>query len=147
MVCDLPRRRVALFEFTQRFEGDKADKDLLPKLEAEASGILNLLLKAVQQWNKAGLTKTRALTDATNQYRNDQDLVGDFLRTETSTSHTLTIAKSQLYHLYKRWAEDSGVRSLRIVCKSKIGNFSMQVGVPPGVGSRFGHFEVLGGGV
>ena len=105
-------RRVALFEFTQRFEGDKADKDLLPKLKAEASGILNLLLKAVQQWNKAGLTKTKALTDATNQYRNDQDLVADFLRTETSTGHTLTIKKSQLYCFYKRWAEDSGVRAL-----------------------------------
>ena len=34
----------------------------------------------------------------------------------------------------------------RIVCASKIGNLSVQVGVPPGVGSRNDHFEVLGVG-
>ena len=34
-----------------------------------------------------------------------------------------------------------------IVCTSKIGNLSVQVGVPPGVGSGYGHFEALGGGV
>jgi hypothetical protein len=36
--------------------------------------------------------------------------------------------------------------SARIVCTSKIGNLSVQVGVPPEVGSRYGYFEVLGGG-
>ena len=35
----------------------------------------------------------------------------------------------------------------RIVCTSKIGNLSVEVGVPPGVGSEYGYFEVLGGGV
>jgi len=33
-----------------------------------------------------------------------------------------------------------------IVCTSKIGNLSVQVGAPPGVGSGYGHFEVLGVG-
>ena len=37
-------------------------------------------------------------------------------------------------------------RSSRIICHSTIGNLSAQVGVPPGVGSGYGHFEVLGGG-
>ena len=38
-------------------------------------------------------------------------------------------------------------RSLRIVCTSKIGNLFEHAGLPPGVGSEYGHFEVLGGGV
>jgi len=33
-----------------------------------------------------------------------------------------------------------------IVCTGKIGNLSVQLGVPPGVGSDYGHFEVVGGG-
>ena len=33
-----------------------------------------------------------------------------------------------------------------IVCTSKIGNLFEQVGVPPGVGSGYGHSEVLEGG-
>ena len=37
--------------------------------------------------------------------------------------------------------------SPRIVCTSKIGNLSEHVGVPPEVGSGYGHFEVLVGGV
>jgi len=37
--------------------------------------------------------------------------------------------------------------SPRIVCTSKIGNLSEHVGVPPEVGSGYGHFEVLGVGV
>ena len=38
------------------------------------------------------------------------------------------------------------IRSPRIVCTSRLGNLSMKVGVPPGVGSGYGHFEALGGG-
>ena len=34
----------------------------------------------------------------------------------------------------------------RIVFTSNKGNLSVQVGYPPGVGSEYGHFEVLGGG-
>ena len=34
-----------------------------------------------------------------------------------------------------------------IVCTSKIGNLSVQVGVPPGVESGYAHFEVLGVGL
>jgi len=33
-----------------------------------------------------------------------------------------------------------------ILCTSKIRNLSKQVGVPPGVGSDCGRFEILGGG-
>ena len=36
--------------------------------------------------------------------------------------------------------------SSRIVCTSKLGNLSKQVGVPPGVRSGYGRFEVLGVG-
>ena len=36
--------------------------------------------------------------------------------------------------------------SPRIVCTSKIGNLSMQVGVPPGVGFGLRDFVFLGGG-
>ena len=35
----------------------------------------------------------------------------------------------------------------RLIYISNLGNLSEQVGVPPGVGSGYGHFEVLGGGV
>ena len=34
-------------------------------------------------------------------------------------------------------------RSTRIVCTSNIGNLSVQLGVPPAVGSDYGHFKVL----
>ena len=37
-------------------------------------------------------------------------------------------------------------RSSRIVCNSKLGNLSVQVGVPPGVGFGYGNFEVSGVG-
>ena len=38
-------------------------------------------------------------------------------------------------------------RSLRIVCNNKLENLSVQVGLPPVVGSGYGRFEVLGSGV
>jgi hypothetical protein len=37
-------------------------------------------------------------------------------------------------------------RSPRIICTSRLGNLFEQVGVPPGVGSDYSRFEVLGGG-
>jgi hypothetical protein len=36
-------------------------------------------------------------------------------------------------------------RPSTLVYNSKIGNLSVQVGVPPGVGSGYGHFEVVRG--
>ena len=37
-------------------------------------------------------------------------------------------------------------RLRKIICIHAIWNLSEQVGVPPGVGSGYAHFEVLGGG-
>ena len=37
-------------------------------------------------------------------------------------------------------------RSPKLLCTSRLGNLSVQVGVPPGVGSIYGYFEVLGVG-
>jgi putative DNA primase/helicase len=105
-------RRVKLFEFTQRFEGKDDDKELLTKLQQESSGVLNLLLTSLKIWNESGLPEVKALTDATNNYRSDQDLIQDFLSSETATGAKLSIRKDRLYGKYKVWADDSGVRAL-----------------------------------
>jgi hypothetical protein len=42
---------------------------------------------------------------------------------------------------------EAGNCSSKILCTSRLGNLSVQVGVPPGVGSGYDRFEVLGVGV
>ena len=105
-------RRMILFPFTQRFEGRDCDPDLLDKLWLEASGILNLWLKGFVEWNDGGLQVPASLARATNAYRDEQDLLLDWMNEKCEVAPDLKTEKLVLFAAYKAWCEDCSYHNL-----------------------------------
>jgi len=106
-------RRIHLIPFDVTIPEDQVDRDLQTNLKAEASGILNWMLAGCQEWRRAGLQVPQKVKDATETYKGDQDIVGEFL---TAKSYVIdpagSVSSADLFRDYKEWAEEQGDRAL-----------------------------------
>ena len=105
-------RRVVLINFSQRFSEQSKDPQLLAKLKRESSGILNLLLTGLRQWRDDGLNLPASMTNATREYQREQDVIGEWLESNTELCPHSTLRKQPLYDNYKNWALDCGLHPL-----------------------------------
>jgi putative DNA primase/helicase len=71
-------RRLRLVPFEQSFEG-REDRELDDRLAAELPGILAWAVQGCLDWQRDGLGQPAAVTKATREYRQDEDLLGGFL--------------------------------------------------------------------
>lgn len=72
-------RRVMLVPFSQHIGEDRKDPDLIPKLVAEADGILQWLADGAIAYLEGGLQEPEAVRAATTEYRQESDPLGGFL--------------------------------------------------------------------
>ncbi|MFB2530701.1 phage/plasmid primase, P4 family [Paracoccus sp. p3-h83] len=72
-------RRVMLVPFDVQIPKPERDPDLINKLAAEASGVLNWLIGGLLEYLEIGLAEPAAVLDATAEYREDSDPIGQFL--------------------------------------------------------------------
>ena len=72
-------RRVKLIPFDWQVPEEKKDEDLINKLKSELSGILNWALEGYKNWKRDGLVVPDAVENATNEYRETEDLIGQFI--------------------------------------------------------------------
>ena len=72
-------RRLRLVPFTRTFEGEAEDRALPGRLLAEAEGVLAWLVRGCLAWQKEGEQPPKAVLAATEEYREEQDKVGQFL--------------------------------------------------------------------
>jgi putative DNA primase/helicase len=100
-------RRIRLIPFTTRIAENKQDKHLEEKLKQEASGILNWLLEGVSRWKREGLNAPDAVLNATDEYREEMDVIGNFLKERTVQQKELTIRIRELYKAYVDWCEEN----------------------------------------
>lgn len=109
-------RRIRLIPFTRRFEGEEKDPDLAEKLRAELPGILNWAIEGCGDWQKNGLQTPGVVEKATSEYRNQEDVVGEFLAEEyiVTRDHDHTIPKKELYNGYKAFCEANGYSPLGV---------------------------------
>ncbi len=97
-------RRIRLIPFLQCFAGDSADKDLLPKLLAEAPGILAWAVRGCLDWQANGLGAPPNVVAATDAYRRDSDLLDDFVAERCLVSPTVSVSAAALWEAYCDWA-------------------------------------------
>ena len=57
-----------------------ADKSMPEKLKAEASGVLEWLVRGCLRWQRDGLNPPEKVRAATEEYRRNEDLLADFLQ-------------------------------------------------------------------
>jgi putative DNA primase/helicase len=105
-------RRMILLKFTQKFEGKDRDPDLPAKLRTESAGIFNLWLKGFADWYKRSLMIPDSLLRATNGYRNEQDLLEQFIKEECVVGPDESCTNQTLKHRYFAWCEDNNSKAL-----------------------------------
>jgi putative DNA primase/helicase len=104
-------RRIHLVPWNEQIAKDEVDKDLPKKLLKEAPGILKWAVDgALDFLNSRGLHPPRDILDATQEYREEEDPIGSFLRNACEvTGEDFDQEKPfDLYSAYERWCGDSG---------------------------------------
>jgi putative DNA primase/helicase len=100
-------RRIKLIPFTTTIPQEKQDKSLEAKLKQEASGILNWLLEGTARWRREGLIAPAVILNATDEYRGEMDVIGNFLKERCVQKKELTIRIRELYKAYADWCDDN----------------------------------------
>jgi putative DNA primase/helicase len=99
-------RRIKLIPFTVRIEEENQDKHLEEKLREEASGILNWLLEGTARWRREGLKAPKAVLMATDEYRGEMDVIGNFLKERCIQQKDVSIRIRELYKAYSDWCDE-----------------------------------------
>jgi len=101
-------RRVKQVPFTVTIPDDEIDPELPTKLEAELSGILAWAVRGCLAWQMEGLCEPQTVTMSTASYRQEQDILGDFIEDCCVLALTASVAKSELKDAYQHWCQDNG---------------------------------------
>jgi len=100
-------RRIMLIPFTTTIPKEKQDKSLEEKLKNEASGILNWLLEGTLRWRREGLAAPAVILNATDEYRGEMDVIGNFINERCIKKADVTIRIRELYKAYSDWCDDN----------------------------------------
>jgi putative DNA primase/helicase len=98
--------------FNAQFKDDAQDKDLGSTLKQEAEGILAWMVQGCLLWQKEGLKPPSAIVAATQEYRSDQDRLGNFINDCCDTHPELRVKISELYAAYGNWAKVNGAAEI-----------------------------------
>ncbi|ABM25032.1 phage / plasmid primase, P4 family [Shewanella sp. W3-18-1] len=101
-------RRMILLPFNASFSQQQMDPQLMDKLYAELSGILNWALEGVQMWLKDGIKASipNSIKSGIAEYRHESDLLAMFL--EECTNKGDFVYTDELYDAFRKWAERDG---------------------------------------
>ncbi len=107
-------RRIRLIPFTVTIPDHLRDRDLTEKLKAENSGILNWLLEGFQIWKNEGLKTTTKVMQATQEYEDEMDVVGLFIKDclQIDASGITRISNKDIYNLYLEWAKTNNEKNV-----------------------------------
>jgi putative DNA primase/helicase len=100
-------RRIKLIPFTTRIPEEQQDKHLEMKLREEASGILNWLLEGTGRWRRERLKVPDAILNATDEYRGEMDVIGNFLKECCVQQPGVTIRIRELFKAYQVWCDEN----------------------------------------
>jgi putative DNA primase/helicase len=106
-------RRIRLVPFTVTIPPEEQDRELGAKLAAEAPGILRWMVEGALSWQReGGLAVPKAVLDATENYREEMDVLSEFLSEHTERSPKARVKASDLYDVYTRACEAAGERPM-----------------------------------
>jgi putative DNA primase/helicase len=105
-------RRVRLIPFVRQFGPQDRDPQLEQKLADELPGILQWAVAGCLLWQAEGLTPPPAISRAVEDYRSEEDTLGDFIEDCTKTEAGAVLPHPELYRAYTSWADENGIRYL-----------------------------------
>jgi putative DNA primase/helicase len=93
------RRRFNMVPFT--FTPTEPDKQLEEKLKPEWPAILRWMIEGCLHWQQSGLERPQCVTEATDAYFAEQDIVGQWLSEECAVDPTNTVYGSRRRTFFK----------------------------------------------
>jgi putative DNA primase/helicase len=103
-------RRVRLIPFTVQIPEASRDPHLPAKLAEELPGILQWALEGTRLWLAHGLTVPAIVSDASAEYRDEEDTLADFIAEEIERVPNARTAPGELFARYQAWAARNGMR-------------------------------------
>lgn len=104
-------RKTKVIPFNRTFEYEERNKKLIHLLTAELPGIFNWSLIGLKRLETRGyFTECDAIEDATNSYRDESDLPGQFIKERCKRSNNSAEPSSNLYSAFRMWCKENGHR-------------------------------------
>ena len=103
-------RRMRLIPFEEIITDAEKDPDLALKLQAERDGILAWMIEGCRAWQAQGLAPPARVLLATKEYRDDMDILKDFLDELCDVRDGVSVGNTDLYKAFSEWASENGER-------------------------------------
>jgi putative DNA primase/helicase len=105
--------RCTPIEYTVRIDPDKRDVHLIERLRQEASGILSWLVEGGIAYSKSALNPIpKAISDATNDYREDEDTLRPFVLACFDEAPGYYVTREEVKIAYADYCKSNGERPL-----------------------------------
>ena len=98
-------RRVLKVPFNMKLPREQWNLNLRRELLDEREGIFNWLVKGAVAWKKDGLKIPDAVIKATEEYKEELDVIGDFITMCADTGVKYSVKNTHLYKCYEQWCE------------------------------------------
>jgi putative DNA primase/helicase len=107
-------RRPLLIPFTVTIPKEQRNRDLPKILREEACGIMQWALEGLKEWRRIGLAPPLVVTQATDAYREEMDVLADFLadccEVDENGLQVSRASNKEVYARYCAWAKEQGLR-------------------------------------
>ena len=100
--------RIYLIPFTAYIPPEERDKRLGEKLKKEADGILRWAVEGCLMWQHEGLAPPDIVRAATEEYKREMDVLGDFVADRCVLRHDAVVTVADLWKAYMDWCAENG---------------------------------------
>jgi putative DNA primase/helicase len=101
-------RRIRLIPFNVTIPEDERDPDLTEKLAEELPGILAWAVRGCLEWQETGLNPPQEVIQATQAYRDEMDILGDFISQCCIVNPSVKAFGKDIYARYEEFCAENG---------------------------------------
>ncbi len=105
------RRRMCVIPFKVTIKAEDVDLDLSAKLLNEGPEILRWIIEGAVKWNTCGLKAPDAVNEASYEYLDAEDTLGNFLQERFIRNSEAKISNNQLHEMFQTFLATQGLGS------------------------------------
>lgn len=105
-------RRIRLIPFNVVVPPEERDPTLIDKLRVEWPGILAWMVQGCLDWQREGLGQPSAVSEATASYRQEEDILAEFLADYCVMSPNSLVSRIGIHRAYQIWTQGTAERQI-----------------------------------
>ncbi|MEI2453082.1 phage/plasmid primase, P4 family [Lysobacter firmicutimachus] len=107
-VDEAMKRRLHMVPFTVTIPPERRDRRLTEKLLAERDGIMAWAVQGCLEWQLTGLRAPQCVIDATEEYFEEEDRVGEFVTEDCYVHRDARVSIEDVFHRWRERGEQRG---------------------------------------